>query len=121
MSAGAWIAVAMLGGLAAFARLAIDAFLSDHPAGPFPLGILAVNVSGSFALGLAAGTGLGGEAMTIFAGGVAGSFTTFSTWMLDSERLAESGRGRMALLNVALALAAGLAAVAIGHRLGGLA
>ena len=45
MSAGAWIAVALLGGLMAVARFALDAVLSDHPAQPFPLGILVVNLS----------------------------------------------------------------------------
>ena len=60
---------------------------------PFPLGILAVNLAGTLVLGIAAGAALGGEALTIVAGGVTGSFTTFSTWMLDTERLAEAGRG----------------------------
>ncbi len=119
MSAAGWIAVALLGGAMAAARFALDAVLSDHPAQPFPLGILVVNVAGSFALGVAAGVALDGEALTIVAGGVTGSFTTFSTWMLDTDRLAGSGRGGLALLNVGLSLLAGLAAVALGHWLGG--
>ena len=119
MSAAGWVAIALLGGLAAVARFALDAFFSDHPVQPFPLGILVVNVSGSFLLGVAAGSALGGEALTIAAGGVTGSFTTFSTWMLDTDRLAGSGRGNLAALNVGLSLVAGLAAVALGHWLGG--
>ena len=119
MSAGAWVAVALLGGLMAVARFALDALLSDHPAQPFPLGILAVNLLGTFVVGVAAGSALSGEGYTIVAGGITGSFTTFSTWMLDSERLRESGRARLAWLNVGLSLAAGLGAVALGHWLGG--
>lgn len=118
MSVSAWIAVAALGGAMAIARFALDAILSDHPVQPFPLGILAVNLLGSFALGIAAGAGLGGETLTIVAGGGTGSFTTFSTWMLDSERLRESGRGGLATLNVAGSLLAGLALLALGHVLG---
>jgi CrcB protein len=119
MSAGAWVGVALLGGAMAVARFALDALLSDHPAQPFPLGILVVNLTGSLALGVAAGAGLGGEALTIVAGGATGSFTTFSTWMLDSERLGESGRRDLALLNIGLSLAAGFAAIVIGRWLGG--
>lgn len=119
MSAAAWIAVALLGGAMAVARFAVDAVLSDHPVQPFPLGILVVNVGGTLVLGVAAGAALGGEARTILAGGVTGSFTTFSTWMLDTERLADVGRARLAWLNLGLSLLAGFAAVALGHWLGG--
>ena len=118
MSAGAWVAVALLGGLAAVARFALDAVLSDHPIQPFPLGILVVNVSGTAVLGIVAGAALSGEALTIVAGGVTGSFTTFSTWMLDTERLSEVGRARLAWLDIGLSLLAGLAAVTLGHWLG---
>lgn len=118
MSAAAWVAIALLGGAMAVARFALDAFLSDHPVQPFPLGILAVNLAGSLALGVAAGAALDGDALTIAAGGVTGSFTTFSTWMLDTDRLAGSGRSDLAALNVGLSLFAGLAAVALGHWLG---
>jgi fluoride exporter len=119
MSAGGWIAVALLGGLMAVARFALDALLSDHPVQPFPLGILAVNLLGTMVLGVVAGAALSGEALTIVAGGVTGSFTTFSTWMLDSERLLESERPRLAGFNLGLSLFAGLLAVALGHWLGG--
>jgi CrcB protein len=118
LSAGGWIAVAFLGGLAAVARFAIDAVLSDHPIQPFPLGIFAVNVLGTFAAGLIAGAALGAEARTILAGGLTGSFTTFSTWMLDGERLAEAGRPRLVAVNLAGSMAAGIAAVCLGHALG---
>ena len=120
MSAGAWIAVALLGGAMAVARFALDALLSDHPVQPFPLGILAVNLLGTLVVGVAAGAALSGEGFTILAGGATGSFTTFSTWMLDTERLAEAGRVELAWLNVGVSLLAGFAAVALGHWLGGL-
>jgi CrcB protein len=119
MSAAAWVAIALLGGALAVARFALDALLSDHPAQPFPLGILVVNLLGTLVLGVAAGAALGGEALAILAGGVTGSFTTFSTWMLDTERLADSGRRDLAALNLAVSLFAGLAAAGAGHWLGG--
>jgi CrcB protein len=119
VSAGGWAAVALLGGSAAAARYLIDSELDLHAGHPFPVGILAVNLAGSLALGLVAGAALSGEALAIVAGGGIGSFTTFSTWMLDSHRLAEQGQVRLVWLNVAVFLVAGFAAVVAGHWLAG--
>jgi CrcB protein len=118
VSAGAWIAVAALGGAAAVARFAADALITARARGPFPLGVFAINLAGTLVVGIAAGAALGGEAMTILAGGVTGSFTTFSGWMLDTNRLAEEGLDRIARLNLGVSLVAGFAAVALGHGLG---
>jgi len=120
VSAAAWLAVGLLGGIAAGARFLLDAAVSARWPRRFPLGILAVNLLGSLVLGIVAGAGLHGEALAIVAGGAIGSFTTFSTWMLDSHRLERAGRPDLALLNVGLSLAAGFAAVALGHWLGSL-
>lgn len=114
-----WLAVGVLGGTAAAARFLIDAAVSARSDHPFPLGILAVNIAGALALGLVAGAALHGQALAIVAGGGIGSFTTFSTWVLDSHRLAEAGHTHLVWLNVGLALVAGFAAVALGHWLGG--
>lgn len=119
MTALGWIAVGLLGGIAAAARFAIDAEIAARAQSQFPLGILAVNLSGALALGFVAGATLQGEALTIVAGGGIGSFTTFSTWILDSHRLGQAGLARLAWLNVVLSLVAGFAAVALGHWLGG--
>jgi CrcB protein len=118
VSAAGWIAVGLLGGAAAGARFLIDAEVAARAGGRFPLGILVVNLAGSLALGLVAGAALHGEALTIVAGGAIGSFTTFSTWILDSHRLEEAGQPRLAWLNIGVSLAAGFAAVALGHWLG---
>lgn len=114
MSPLAWVAVGLLGGIAAAARYLLDAEVVRLARGPFPLGILAVNLLGTFVLGLVAGSTLDGEALTIVGGGVLGSFTTFSTWMLDTRLLNESGRAGLAWLNIGLPLATGLLAIALG-------
>jgi CrcB protein len=49
---------------------------------------------------------------------VLGSFTTFSTWMVQSEQLAREGEPGLALINVAGSLAAGVAAIVLGWALG---
>ena len=118
MTAPAWAAVGLLGGLAAAARFLIDAEIASRAESQFPLGIFVVNLSGSLVLGAVAGAALHGAALTIVAGGGIGSFTTFSTWILDSHRLAAAGLERLAWLNIGLSLTAGFAAVALGHWLG---
>ncbi len=120
MSALAWIAVGLLGGVAAGARFVLDTEVSARARGAFPSGILAVNLSGALLLGVIAGAGLDGEALAIVAGGGIGSFTTFSTWILDSHRLERRGHLDLALLNIGVSIVAGFAAVALGHWLGSL-
>jgi CrcB protein len=119
VSAAGWVAVGLLGGAAAAARFLIDAAFAARTGHPFPLGVLAINLAGTLALGLVAGAALEGEALVIVAGGGIGSFTTFSTWMLDSHRLAEAGHTHLVWLNLGLSLIVGFAAIAAGHWLGG--
>ena len=57
----------------------------------FPWGTLAVNISGAFALGLVAGLALHGDALLLAGTSLLGSYTTFSTWMLETYRLGEEG------------------------------
>ncbi|MFI5027832.1 MAG: fluoride efflux transporter CrcB [Solirubrobacterales bacterium] len=119
MSPSTWIALGALGGVAAIARFILDAAISERGGGPFPLGTLAVNLSGAAVLGLLAGAALSGNARIIVVGGGLGSYTTFSTWMFESQRLGETGRLALLWGNLGLSLGAGLAALSIGHLIGG--
>jgi fluoride exporter len=118
VSAAGWIAVGLLGGAAAAARFLIDSAIAARSDHPFPLGVLAINLAGTLVLGFVAGAALSGEALIIVAGGGIGSFTTFSTWMLDSHRLADAGHAHLVWLNLGLSLLAGFAAVVAGRWLG---
>lgn len=118
MSALVWTGVAVLGGLGAILRFRIDALVQLHVSGEFPLGTLAVNVLGSFALGVLTGTGISGDGLLLAGTGVLGSFTTFSTWMLETERLVEDGDDAIALLNIVVSVGAGLAAALAGWGIG---
>ncbi|MBN8868641.1 MAG: fluoride efflux transporter CrcB [Solirubrobacterales bacterium] len=113
----AWVAVGLLGGLAAGARYLLDAEISRLSESPFPVGILVVNVLGASLLGLVAGSTLHGEALVIVAGGVIGSFTTFSTWILDTHLLASADLAKLAWLNIAISLICGLGAVTLGQAI----
>ncbi len=118
MSALAWVGAAALGGLGAILRFRLDELVDLRATGEFPLGTLVVNVLGSFALGVLAGGGVGGDALLLAGTGLLGSFTTFSTWMLETERLAEESDDGFALLNVGVSLVAGLAAALLGWAIG---
>jgi CrcB protein len=114
-----WLGVGVLGGLGALARVLLDAAVSSRAAGRFPLGTLVVNVSGAALLGVLVGISLSGDAYLLAGTAVLGSYTTFSTWMLESHRLAEDGESRILAANVLLSLLLGLAAVAAGRLIGG--
>jgi CrcB protein len=113
-----WVAAALVGGLGALARFHLDAFVELPSAGEFPLGTLAVNLLGAFCLGLLAGLSVTGDALLLSGTALLGSFTTFSTVMLETERLGEEGEPRLALANLAVSFAGGLAAAILGWILG---
>jgi CrcB protein len=119
MSAAVWIGVAALGSLSALGRILVEDVVSSRAGMAFPVGTLAVNVSGAFALGLLTGLGLTGNALLLLGGGAIGSYTTFSTWMLDTHGLSEDGRRRAAATNVLLSIAFGIGAAALGRTIGG--
>jgi fluoride exporter len=114
-----WLGVGVLGGLAAGARFLLDAIVSSGAGGQAPVGTLVVNLSGSVLLGLLVGIALGGDAYLLAGTAVIGSYTTFSTWMFESHRLAEDGRRWILLANVAASLVLGVAAAALGRAIGG--
>jgi CrcB protein len=118
VSLAGWVGVALLGGVGALARFGLDTVVSTRTGAEFPWGTLAVNASGAFVLGFVAGLVLHGEALVLVATGLIGSYTTFSTWMLETQRLAEDGEGRAALANLVVSVMLGLIAVALGRALG---
>lgn len=113
-----------LGGFAgAIARHLVDGIVADRTGGNFPWGTLVVNASGSFVLGLlitltADRAILPAEIRGPVLIGFLGAYTTFSTYMLESWRLAESGAIVLALANLAGSTIVGLVAVVIGLTLG---
>lgn len=114
-----WLGIALLGGAGALARVLVDERVRAASGQPdLPLGTLSINVVGSFVLGLLTGQGVGGDALLLAGTGFLGAFTTFSTWMVESERLAGRGRPGLALAYLGLSLALGLAACGAGWAIG---
>ena len=112
------LGVTLAGGAGAVARLLLDGAVSDRAGRGLPLGTLAVNLSGAFLLGLLIGLAPGDDALEVAGTGLLGGYTTFSTWMFESHRLAEDGRGAAAIANLGGSLLLGLAGVALGRALG---
>ena len=112
------LGVGVVGGLGAIARFLLDGAVARRTGRAFPFGTLAVNVLGSFVLGVVAGAALSEGAYRIVATGLIGAFTTFSTWVFESHRLGEDGRLRLGALNFAASLVLGVTAAWLGRRLG---
>lgn len=115
--------ICLLGGLGAVARFAVDGAVRKRWGTSFPAGTVVVNVSGSFLAGALSGAALagalGGPAAAAAVVGFCGGYTTFSTAMADTVRLARDRQALRAVLNAAgtgvltvLAVLAGLAAAA---------
>ena len=98
---------------------------SAFPTAPhtFPATTFAINVTGSFVLALLMVFILdvwppNAYVRPFFCVGFLGAYTTFSTWMVDTDRLISAGAYGTAAANVLLSLAAGVAATSLGLSVG---
>ena len=115
-----WVGVA--GFFGALTRYAVQGLVSQ-PDETFPWGTFAVNVGGSFLLGLL--VALFSHRVVVHADlrvaltvGFLGSYTTFSTLMLESYELGETGLPWMGMVNVTASIVAGFIALWLGLELG---
>jgi fluoride exporter len=113
-----WAGVVVIGGCGAVLRFVVDGAVSARTGRSFPYGTLAVNLSGAAVLGLLTGLALSRDAALLAGTAAVGSYTTFSTWMFESQRLAEDRQVRYLFANLAVSLAAGVAAAALGWWIG---
>ena len=112
-----WIGIA--GFLGAVSRYHVEGWVSRHTRGDFPIGTLAVNLSGCLLLGFL---------MTLFAErlvpsphlraaltiGFLGAYTTFSTFAYETFRLGEDGAPARAALYVVASVGLGVLAAWVG-------
>jgi CrcB protein len=118
------IAIALGGACGSVLRFLVSSGIYQWLGRGFPFGTLAVNVIGSFLIGLLA------EALILqritftleyraaILVGVMGGFTTFSSFSLETLYLMEQGSWSKAVLNIAVSVVACLFAVWIGLLLG---
>ncbi len=124
----ALLLIALGGALGGMARYWISELVEARYGDRFPLGTLLVNLIGAFAIGLAAGWlpdgpppqggGFGPVWAALVVGGL-GSFTTVSSFSLQTLTLLRSGRAGRGVLNIAVSVAGCLGAAALGLALAG--
>jgi len=113
-----WTGVVLIGGCGSVLRFVVDGAVGSRLRRGFPFGTLVVNVSGAVILGFIAGLALGADQALLAGTAAVGSYTTFSTWMLETQRLTEERQNRSAALNVIVSLVLGVAAAALGRWIG---
>src|SRR5215469_12995725 len=93
------------GAVGAACRYGLDGLVSNRLSGQFPWGTFLVNVSGCVVIGFLS-TALT-ERFTIdpslrmgLTVGFVGAYTTFSTWLLESTQLAQTGSWMFVALNL---------------------
>jgi CrcB protein len=110
----------LAGGLGAGTRFVVDGLVRSRLRTALPVGTIAINITGSFLLGLVAGAVIVHaapvELQAIAGTGFLGGYTTFSTASFETVRLIQSRRTGLALLN-----SVGTAIAAVGAAAAGLA
>ena len=112
-----WIGVGVLGAFGAYARFHVGAVVTARHPSDFPFGTFVVNLTGGFALGVLTGLSAGDAALLVLGTGLLGGYTTFSTWMVEAQRLGEDAAWAPMWLYLVGSMLAGLATTGLGWRL----
>jgi fluoride exporter len=118
MSVLVWTAVVLIGGAGSVLRFLVDGVVSSAAGRDFPFGTMTINISGAVILGLVTGLALSHDQALLAGTAAVGSYTTFSTWMLETQRMAEERQHGKVIANIAVSLALGVAAAALGRLIG---
>jgi CrcB protein len=117
-SAVAWVGVGVCGAVGAYARFYVGGIVTARRPSDFPFGTVVVNLTGGLALGLLTGLAVHGDARLVLGTGLLGAYTTFSTWMVEAQRLGEDGDWATMWLYLLGSMLAGLAATGLGWLVG---
>lgn len=118
-----WLMVAIGGAAGSLARYGVAAAMARIAGNPVPLATAIVNVAGCAVAGMLLGALSSGRVTltpdhrALWFAGVLGGLTTFSGVGIDTLVLVQQGRAPAAVLNVALQVALGLAALAVAYTL----
>lgn len=113
-----FLAAALAGGVGAALRYLADLGVARLAGRRFPWGIVLVNITGSFALGLA--MGLAPDALFLVGAGLLGGYTTFSTAMFDTVALWRDGARAASVAHVLGTFALSVLAALVGLALAAL-
>ncbi|WP_460801562.1 fluoride efflux transporter FluC [Microbacterium sp. GXF6406] len=116
MNVVTFLLACVAGGFGAGLRYLADVGVTALTRGRFPWGIIVVNITGSFALGVV--TASLPEAAFIVGAGLLGGYTTFSTSALDAVDLWREGERPASILQIVVTFAASVVAALAGLALG---
>ncbi|MGM0431984.1 MAG: fluoride efflux transporter FluC [Spirochaetota bacterium] len=119
------LAIGFAGALGTVSRYALTSLVQNTFQSDIPISTLIVNVLGCFLFGLITVFGLERLALSpqvraIFIVGFIGAFTTFSTFLVETEQFISHAQWLTAAGNVTIQVLAGLAAYKGGTLLGNL-
>jgi CrcB protein len=113
-----WTGVTLIGGIGSVLRFLVDRAVARRVARSFPFGTLTVNISGAALLGFLGGLALSKYAALLAGTAFVGAYTTFSTWMLETQRLSEERQMLSAFANIVVSVVLGIAAALLGQWVG---
>lgn len=113
-----FLAVVVAGGVGAALRFFVDVAVRRRTGERFPWGILVVNLTGAFALGLVTPLAADEAWRWIVGTGLLGGYTTFSAVAVTTALLAEEGRSRAATSYAVASFVGSVLAAALGLALG---
>jgi len=114
-----WLGVVLAGGVGAVLRFLVDRAVARQAARSFPFGTLVVNISGAALLGLLGSLALSRYTALLAGTAFVGSYTTFSTWMLETQRLSEERQVLNAVANIVVSIVLGIGAALFGQWIAG--
>jgi fluoride exporter len=112
-----WAGVLLIGGAGSVLRFWTDGVVASLAGRGFPYGTLVINLSGALVLGFLSGLTLSDGQYLLEGTAAVGSYTTFSTWMFETQRLAEEREHFSVAVNVVASMVLGVSAAALGRMI----
>ena len=114
-----FLLVGLGGGIGSMLRYAASLLVTSRF---FPYSTLAVNIIGSFVIGLVLGVSVKNEYFLnnwklFLAVGICGGFTTFSSFSAENMELLQTGKTITALIYIAASVVLGIVAAWLGYKL----
>ena len=118
-----FLAVGIAGFCGAISRYALAKLCGQLFGTAFPVGTFIINVTGSLGLGwlmtyAPLRAGFSDTVRLAIGVGFLGAFTTFSTWMYESNKQLADGAGIQATVNILGSVVVGLVAIRLGIWMG---
>ena len=118
MSLAVAAGIGLIGGLGAIARFLLDGAVAERVGGDFPYGTLAVNLLGTFVLGVLVGAALRRRLLPARGDRTHWRVHNLQHLAARGPPTGENGQRGLAFLNLAVSLVLGIAAAWAGRQIG---